>query len=171
MTEEYWTLVDEHRNPTGVRYRRGDPAGLPPGQYHLAAEVWTLRQGQVLVTRRREDKPYGLLWEATGGGVAEGETTLQGALRELWEETGQRAAPEELHWVGEIRGSNWILDVYVYPKGADAAQLRFQAEEVLEGRYVTPETLTEMHDRGQLVESVWQRWLRLGEKILRIGQS
>lgn len=35
-------------------------------------------------------------WFTAGGGLAPGETSVQGAVRELYEETGLRVSPEEL---------------------------------------------------------------------------
>lgn len=45
------------------------------------------------------------LWFTPGGGIEAGEDTRQAAVRELWEETGLRAAPEQLGpLVAETRG-------------------------------------------------------------------
>ncbi|ANM29428.1 hypothetical protein ABI59_07260 [Acidobacteria bacterium Mor1] len=51
-----------------------------------------LRDGAVLVARRRSDAHQGGLWEFPGGKLETGETAAEAAARELSEETGLRAA-------------------------------------------------------------------------------
>ena len=63
---ELWDVYDENRKMTGKTHERGVPLG--PGEYHIIADVWTVNQrSEILLTRRHPDKPYGLLWECTGG--------------------------------------------------------------------------------------------------------
>ena len=82
---ELWDVYDENRKLTGKKHERGVPLG--PGEYHIIADVWTVNQrSEILLTRRHPDKPYGLLWECTGGSVLTGENSVEGALRELSEE-------------------------------------------------------------------------------------
>lgn len=57
--------------------------------------------GDRLATLQRDDRP-GLLWpgywDLPGGGIEAGETPLQCALRETYEELGLTIAPEKIHW-------------------------------------------------------------------------
>ena len=76
------------------------PAGPAPGpgEYHMAVIVVIVNsRGEVLLTRRAKEKDLCPgWWENTGGSVLAGETSLEAILRELREETGIRARPEEL---------------------------------------------------------------------------
>lgn len=95
MTKELWDAYDREGNRLGFDLTRGEP--LPEGAWHLVVEVYAVTyDGRVLVTRRHPDKLWGGFWEITGGGVVKGETPLQGAVRELREETGIAARPEDL---------------------------------------------------------------------------
>jgi 8-oxo-dGTP pyrophosphatase MutT (NUDIX family) len=47
-------------------------------------------------TRDLDHPDLGLWWELPGGGIDEGETYVEAAIRELREETGIRAGPEQL---------------------------------------------------------------------------
>lgn len=95
MERELWDAYDREGNLLGFDLVRGEP--IPEGVYHLVAEVCAVTtDGRVLITRRHPDKSWGGLWEITGGSVLKGESPLEGACRELEEETGIAASPEDL---------------------------------------------------------------------------
>ena len=92
---ELWDACDREGNRLGFDVVRGDP--LPEGVWHLVAEIYAITlDGRVLITRRHPDKSWGGFWEVTGGAVVKGETPLEGALRELREETGLALCPQDL---------------------------------------------------------------------------
>ena len=86
QTTELWDIYDSDRNPTG----RVEPRGrLVIGDYHLVVHIWLMNEkGEILVTQRAQNNPWGLFWETTGGSVLAGETSLQAAVREVREEVG-----------------------------------------------------------------------------------
>ena len=109
---ELWDVYDENRKLTGKTHERGVPLG--PGEYHIIADVWTVNQrSEILLTRRHPDKPYGLLWECTGGSVLTGENSVEGALRELSEEVGIHASKDELHLIHSICLKERFVDTYI----------------------------------------------------------
>lgn len=84
---EIWDVYDEKRNKTGRKHERGKP--LPKGDYRLVIAAWIInRQQDILLTRRHPNKPYARFWECIGGSVLAGETSMDGALREVKEEIG-----------------------------------------------------------------------------------
>ena len=96
MAKELWDAYDREGNPLGFDLVRGEP--MPEGVYHLVAEVLPVTaDSRVLVTKRHPDKGYGGYWEYTAGGVVKGETPVQGALRELREETGIIVSEQDVH--------------------------------------------------------------------------
>ena len=96
MARELWDAYDREGNPLGFDLVRGEP--MPENVYHLVVEILSVTtDGRVLITKRHPDKPWGGCWEYTGGSVVKGETPVQGALRELREETGIVVSEQELH--------------------------------------------------------------------------
>lgn len=58
------------------------------GITHISTGVAILRDGKILMTRRAADDFLGGVYELPGGGVDDGETITEGAIREVKEETG-----------------------------------------------------------------------------------
>ena len=68
---------------------------FPPAPGFKPYQVWVVNSlGDFLLTLRSPEKEASPgCWENSGGAVVAGETSLQGALRELGEETGIQASP------------------------------------------------------------------------------
>ena len=170
---EVWDLYDENRRPLGRTHRRGEP--LPAGSYHLGVDIWTVNaRGEILLTLRapeKDDLPNE--WENTCGSVLAGETSLQGALRELREETGIVAGPEELEWIdSRCGGRDCLSDSYLLRRDVELGQLVFQAGETVDAMWVTPAKLEEMIARPEGARPVGSRWPFVREKLLeRLGRS
>ncbi len=147
---EFWDVYDENRVATGKTHVRGVP--LAQGEYHLVADVWLVNEDQeILLTKRHPDKPYGLMWECTGGSVLAGETSVEGALRELSEEVGVRAEKEQLLLIHAIRQKERFVDTYITRQTVTIKNITIQQEEVVDAKFVTFEQLLEMWKQGIVV--------------------
>jgi len=86
---ELWDLLDDNRLPLGRTADRA--AGLRDGELHVVVHVCLFNdRGQMLIQRRTDTKPdWPGLWDfSVGGSVHAGETSREGALREVREELG-----------------------------------------------------------------------------------
>ena len=110
MTE--WNDVyDENRVKTGRVHRRGTP--WEPGDYGLVVCVWVYDGfGKLLLTRRAKEKSFAGTWENSGGAARAGEDSLTAIQRELREETGITALPEEFELLDSDRERNIFYDHY-----------------------------------------------------------
>ena len=132
-----------------VTFYRGDPKNAPKPTMpaHLGANAIITCGGRLLLERRRDSNTWGLI----GGGVKKSETTVQGMVREIYEELGIRVQPNQLQKLqtygdpGRIAafqdGSVWRMVIAVY--GLDflrEPQMRISAES-RELRFFTKEEL------------------------------
>lgn len=108
---EWNDIYDENRNLTGRVHRRGSQ--WKPGEYGVVVCVWVYDgAGHLLLTRRAKGKSFAGTWENSGGAVKAGETSRQAVARELFEETGIRADPEEFEYLDTDSDRNMFYDHY-----------------------------------------------------------
>jgi mutator protein MutT len=72
-----------------------------------------LREGKVLITRRKDDAPLGGVWEFPGGKCEANETIQQCLARELWEELELRVRP--IVTLSLVKHSYSEFDVCLHP--------------------------------------------------------
>ena len=143
---EYFDICDEAGNPTGEIVSRDE--AHRSGIRHRTAHVWVVRRvdgrWQVLLQKRSENKDSfpGKYDTSSAGHIPAGDEPLESALRELGEELGIHARPEQLHYAGtfDIRyekefhdrlfRDNELSHVYVYMEPVEVSDLTLQAEEV-----------------------------------------
>lgn len=143
---EYLDICDENGQPTGQCVSRSE--AHRQGILHRTAHVWIVRkengQTEVLLQKRSMQKESfpGLYDTSSAGHIPAGEEPLPSALRELEEELGLSAAPDQLAYAGTFRiqyekvfhgqvfRDNEVTRVYVYREPVDAQKLTLQAEEV-----------------------------------------
>lgn len=143
---EYLDICDENGQPTGETVVR--TVAHRVGIRHRTAHVWILRQRedrtQILLQKRSQNKESfpGLYDTSSAGHIPAGCEPLPSALRELREELGIEARPEQLHFVGIISNryeaqfhgntfrDNEYCNVYLYREPVETAFLKLQEEEV-----------------------------------------
>ena len=156
---EVWDLYTADRKPSGKTIIRGET--VPEGYYNLGVNIWRRnKEGKYLISQRSAiKKSYPLWWEPVGGGVVAGETSLEGALREVWEEVGIKANPEDMHLVFSEIGHWWsgvfqneIADVYLLEIEDYDASLAV-SDEVAQSKWATKDEIKEMIDNKTFIPS------------------
>ena len=146
MEEEIFDTVDENGQPTGKTVTRSQAHAQ--GIRHRTAHIWVVRENgdktEVLLQKRalNKDSFPGRYDTSSAGHIQAGDEPLESAVRELSEEFGIQANPDDLHFVGtfpiqyekEFHGKpfkdNEIAFVYVYDKDVDVEKLTIQKEEL-----------------------------------------
>lgn len=143
---EIFDVVDEHGIPNGETVERS--RAHREGIRHRTAHVWVVREmggrWQVLLQKRSENKDSfpGRLDTSSAGHIPAGSEPVESALRELKEELGVEAAPEELTWIGQFKiqyelpfhgamfRDNEVSNVYVLRRAQPASEFVIQKEEL-----------------------------------------
>ena len=143
---EYLDIVDEQGQPTGEIVSR--TLAHTEGIRHRTAHIWIVRREnehfQVLMQKRAMSKDSfpGKYDTSSAGHIQAGDEPLASGLRELAEELGIHAKPEDLEFAGCIHGNfaeefhgkifrdNEIAFVYIYQQPVDIETLVLQKEEV-----------------------------------------
>lgn len=162
---EFWDLIDENGKKLGIQIAKGE--SHPQGTYHLVIGVWTLtKEEKALVTKRsKNETQYPEKWENTGGCVKAGETGLEGAVRELREETGIEVHPEELVFLGSLLEKTALVFVYGLKFDPDRHKVCVNSEETEGFRWITKSEWESMISQN-LVSMASERRMRSVEKEL-----
>ena len=143
---ELFDVIDSKGNPTGQIVSR--EKAHAEGIMHRTAHIWIIREMdgrvQVLLQKRSQNKDSfpGKFDTSSAGHIQAGDEPLESALRELKEELGISAAPEQLHFAGtfsisfvkEFYGKVFrdeeVAFVYIYKEPVNTDELILQKEEV-----------------------------------------
>lgn len=147
---EIWDLYDADGHKMEQKLTRGQE--IPQGLYHIGVHIWPINHSGSFLIQKRADrvqwKPG--TWAATGGSAISGEDPLTAALRELHEELGVEARPEEMHLVFKMRRTISFCSVYSLQIEQAEETFELQEEEVAEVRWCTVPRMMHMIRTGQL---------------------
>jgi 8-oxo-dGTP diphosphatase len=165
MMEEMFDLLDEKGNKTGLTKSRS--AVHRDGDLHGTVHVWVVRKTadgfDVLLQRRSENKKLfpGCLDFSCAGHLSAGETPAEGARRELREELGVSAAPDDLVWLfqkeidiqktfsGQKFRDRELIQVYLYDPRLPTPQIRAQEEEISETVWLRDDGVLKLAQSGE----------------------
>ncbi|MBR2844553.1 MAG: NUDIX domain-containing protein [Solobacterium sp.] len=169
---EWFDVVDENGIPTGETVERSEAHARDI--LHRTAHIWVVRKMngriEVLLQKRSMNKDSfpGRYDTSSAGHIQAGDEPRDSAIRELHEELGIQAQPEELEYAGMFRihydmvfhdrpfKDNEVSFVYVYRKPADIEKLTLQKEEVESVRWFSLDEVCEgvmNHDETYCVPS------------------
>lgn len=160
---EKWDLYTKYREKTGEEYIRQSECMIPEERYHLVVHVWIRNSsGEYLISQRAATRPtFPLSWECVGGSVLAGESSIEGAVREVKEEVGIELNPAKGKLVfskirNEYDGMKFrdILDVWLFEYDGDIDLSNATTDEVNDAKWITAEDLHKLYDSGKLVNTL-----------------
>ena len=166
---EYNDIYDKERTLTGRVHLRG--TRWKKDEYGLVVCVWVYDgQGKLLLTRRAKEKSFAGTWENSGGAVKAGETSRQAIARELFEETGIRAAEEEFELFDSGCDGNTHYDYYCLKRSTPIEQIVLLPGETDDVQWATFEQVRQLI-RDKKICRVIARQFRRQEATLLARQS
>ena len=163
---EWNDIYDENRVLTGRLHKRGTP--WKAGEYGLVVCVWVFDgRGKLLLTRRAPGKSFAGTWENSGGAAKAGETSRQAIARELFEETGIRAAEEDFELLGSDRDHNTFYDFYCLKNATPLSDIRLLPGETDGAKWVSIRQAEQMVATHQICQIIGKQFLRQKQQILK----
>lgn len=154
---ELWDAYGPDGRLAGCDLIRGEK--IPEGLKHIVAEVFVIhKDGDILLMQRDFAKPnYPGFWESgAGGSVLKGECALDGARRELLEETGI-AAKDNLENLYHVVKDTTIYRGYLYVTDIPKENIRLQKGETAAFRWVNKQEFREIFYSDQYIDGLRER--------------
>lgn len=182
---EILDVVDERGQPTGERVERA--FAHANGIRHRTAHVWLVRRRegrlQVLLQKRSAEKDSypGCYDISSAGHIPAGAEFIPSALRELREELGVTAAPEQLRFCGQRRFTfeqtfrgrpfrdNQVSNVYLLWLDREPEQFALQKEEVSEVRWFDFDDCLQKVEQNAIPHCIFMEELRMVQETARSG--
>ena len=156
---ELWDVYTKDRRLTGKTCIRGEQGNLLEDEFHMWVMVWIKnpKTGKYLVSQRSADKDTDpLKWETVAGHAVSGDTSLDAAQREVFEEVGITLKPEnaktlatKVACIYDGRRHNWIRDSFYFETNEEPDLQKATTKEVLQTKWLTVTEIKEMYDRGE----------------------
>lgn len=148
-------LVDVYNNRHEKMNYEKERKGLVDGEYRLSCFIWVINDNdEILLQQRLADaKKMPNMWGTTAGGAKSSESSLDGAIRELFEELGISTFKEELEFIGSYKRINDFVEVWLCKKNVDLKNLVLEPSEVQDAKWFTVEEFEKMIIDGKGIDS------------------
>lgn len=153
---EIWDGYYEDGSLAGIELIRG--AKIPTGIHHGVAEVFVMHEdGEILLMKRDYSKPnYPGQWESgASGSILKGESFLEGARRELKEETGIDGF--DFQPIYRFVSADTIYQGYLYIANIDKSQITLQRGETIDYQWVNQEAFKSIYNSEGFVDCLKDR--------------
>lgn len=150
---ELFDLYDENRIKTGETMVRGTK--VPDNKYRIVVHVIVFnREGKMLIQQRASDRAsHPNKWDfSVGGSVVSGETSSEGAERELFEELGIKFKLSGTQANFSINFEKGFDDFYIIDYDIDSKDIVLQKEEVQSVKWADKQEILSLIRSGGFIE-------------------
>jgi len=162
---EFNDIYDRNRRRTGRLHVRG--TRWRRGEFGLIVCVWVYDgKGKILLTQRAPEKSFAGTWENSGGAARAGENSRNAIARELFEETGIRAKPEDFELLESRRDRDAFFDFYCLKNTTPLADIVLQEGETTDAKWATFDEIHEMIKDKQICRIIARQFLQQEQMLL-----
>lgn len=165
---EQWNLYDEERKLLPQIHTKGKR--LEAGCYHVVVGIWVINSNkELLITKRAMEKEkYPGLWENTYGSLLVGESSCEGAIRELYEETGIRVSKEMLRYCCTTKSKTSFVDMYILKKDFCIMDMKMQEGETTAAKWVSLSMFENMFLTKEISPLAIERYYLVRDMLINI---
>jgi 8-oxo-dGTP pyrophosphatase MutT (NUDIX family) len=166
---EWNDVYDADRQLTGKLHKRGTP--WKRDEFGLVVCVWVYDgKGNLLLTRRAKGKSFAGTWENSGGAAKAGESSRQAIARELFEETGIRAAEEDFELLSTGKDRNTHYDFYCLKREVPLTEIKLLPGETDGVQWADFETVHSLIAEKKICKIIARQFLKQ-EADLKLRQE
>lgn len=168
---ELWDVYDLSGRLLERKIGRGE--NLRSGEYHLVVHIWIIDSHKRLLIQRRI-KPSGQHeshWFCTAGSAVSGETSVQAAVRETYEEIGICLQSRDFRLLKRLVSSDCFYDIWFAYWDGDIRTLKLDSAEVLSVKWTSIPDLKKMFSNGSFFEIEPQYLAQLTEEVLQNSRN
>lgn len=166
---EFNDIYDKNRHLTGATHCRG--TSWNDGEYGLVVCVWVYDgRGNILLTKRAPGKTAAGTWENSGGAVKAGESSRPAIARELFEETGIQANPNDFELLAQCTDGKFHYDHYCLQHPVPIDRIRLQPGETVDAQWADFSNIHQLIQTKQMCYVIGRQFCRL-EKMLADRQT
>ena len=149
-------MVDKLNNKRQSLNKTTERSEKIDGEYRQSVHTWIMNSnGEFLFQKRTPNKrTFPNKWSQTGGGVDEGETTLEAALRECSEELGISINPDNMELILSFKRKYDFVDVWLVKQDLKIEDLVLQEDEVSEVKWATIDEIRNLMKTVELAASI-----------------
>ena len=158
---EYFDVLDENGNPIGKISPKTEVHNK--GYWHRTVHIWIINNNnEILLQRRSKNKKRhpNILTISCEGHIQAGESSINGAIREIDEELGLKVNSDELTFIKTIKHSecrkpdyynNEFKDFYILKTNTSINEMSFQKEEISEIMFVDFDKLKQLINTDDVI--------------------
>ena len=162
---EFNDIYDRNRRRTGRLHVRG--TRWRRGEYGLIVCVWVYDgRGKLLLTQRAPEKSFAGTWENSGGAARAGENSRHAIARELFEETGIRAKPEDFELLESRRDRDAFFDFYCLKNATPLEDIVLQPGETTDAKWATFDEIHDMIKAKKICRIISRQFLQQEQMLL-----
>jgi len=154
---EKWDIYDEVGNRTGMTMNRGEN---DIGKFNLAVNIILVdaKENYLIQKRSEMKKSKPGIWDITSGAVLAGESSMEAAMRETYEELGISLKENDLYLMGRVKGISSFVDIWIAKIELDGYEF-IPNDEVSQVKLIDKNQLKQLVIDSQYRDEVYKKFI------------